>query len=79
MLVIRVPALFLLGFWFFIQNVLPGLGSLVTTASNAGGVAFWAHIGGFIAGFLVMTLYLAITRRRALPNVRRIPWRWSRW
>ena len=79
MFVIRVPALFLLGFWFFIQNVLPGLGSLVTTASNTGGVAFWAHIGGFIAGFLVMTIYLAITRRRALPNVRRIPWRWSRW
>ena len=76
--VIRVPALFLLGFWFFIQNVLPGLGSLVTSSSGAGGVAFWAHIGGFIAGFLVMALYLAITRRRFIPDVRRIPWRWSR-
>ena len=77
--VIRVPALFLLGFWFFIQNVLPGLGSLATTASGTGGVAFWAHIGGFIAGALAMTFYVAVARGRALPDVRRIPWRWSRW
>ena len=76
--VIRVPALFLLGFWFFIQNVLPGLGSLVSSASNTGGVAFWAHIGGFVAGLLAMALYLGILGRRRPADLRRIPWRWSR-
>jgi membrane associated rhomboid family serine protease len=43
--VVTVPAWLLLGFWFAMQ-VLSGLGS---TASEAG-VAFWAHIGGFVAG-----------------------------
>jgi membrane associated rhomboid family serine protease len=43
--IIRVPAWVLLGFWFTMQ-VLSGLGS---TASEPG-VAFWAHVGGFIAG-----------------------------
>ncbi|MDZ7826015.1 MAG: rhomboid family intramembrane serine protease [Gammaproteobacteria bacterium] len=43
---ISVPALFMLGYWFLLQLVsgLPSLGDAV------GGVAFWAHIGGFLAG-----------------------------
>ena len=48
---IEVPALIVLGFWFILQ-LIDGLGSL--GASNAqGGVAFFAHIGGFIAGMVV--------------------------
>jgi membrane associated rhomboid family serine protease len=43
--IVTVPAWLLLGFWFAMQ-VLSGLG---TTASEPG-VAFWAHVGGFIAG-----------------------------
>ncbi len=43
--IVTVPAWLLLGFWFAMQ-VLSGLGS---TASEPG-VAFWAHIGGFVAG-----------------------------
>lgn len=43
--IIRVPAWLLLGFWFAMQ-VLSGLGS----AASEPGVAFWAHVGGFIAG-----------------------------
>jgi membrane associated rhomboid family serine protease len=43
--IITVPAWLLLGFWFAMQ-VLSGLG---TTASEPG-VAFWAHVGGFVAG-----------------------------
>ena len=73
--VIRVPALFLLGFWLLLQNVLPGLGSL---GSTGGGVAYWAHIGGFIAGILVVALYLKATGQPMWPDVRRMPWRWSR-
>ena len=41
-----VPAFLMLGYWFLIQ-VLGGIPSL---ASEAGGVAFWAHVGGFLAG-----------------------------
>jgi membrane associated rhomboid family serine protease len=43
---IGVPAIFMLGYWFLIQ-LLQGLPAL---GSAQGGVAFWAHIGGFIAG-----------------------------
>ena len=48
---IEVPALIVLGFWFVLQ-LIDGLGSL--GASNAqGGVAFFAHIGGFVLGVIV--------------------------
>ncbi len=42
---IEVPALFMLGYWFLLQ-----LGGTAASASDVGGVAFWAHIGGFLAG-----------------------------
>jgi membrane associated rhomboid family serine protease len=41
----RIPAVFVLGFWIVLQ-VLNGLGSF----GASGGVAFFAHIGGFVAG-----------------------------
>jgi len=47
---IRIPALFVLGFWFFIQFL--GLGG--KTATN---VAFLAHIGGFIAGLILIKVF----------------------
>jgi membrane associated rhomboid family serine protease len=50
--VIPVPAWLVLGFWFAIQ-ILSG----AATPTDAGGVAYWAHAGGFAAGFL-MTLPL---------------------
>jgi membrane associated rhomboid family serine protease len=43
-----VPAAVLIGLWFLIQ-VFEGVSDLVT-ASSGGGVAYWAHIGGFIVG-----------------------------
>ena len=46
----RIPALFFLGFWFF-QQFLYGFVSLqTTTAVETGGVAYWAHAGGFLVG-----------------------------
>jgi len=47
-----IPALYMLGYWFIVQ-LLAGIASLNGNAVG-GGVAFWAHIGGFIAG-LVLT------------------------
>jgi membrane associated rhomboid family serine protease len=42
-----IPAVFVLGYWFVLQ-FLEGIGAL--GATNAPGVAFWAHIGGFLIG-----------------------------
>lgn len=47
---IPVPALFVLGYWFVLQ-FLEGIGKFGASAS--GGVAWWAHIGGFVIGVLV--------------------------
>ena len=48
---VELPAWFFLGYWFIIQ-VFSGLGSLTTMDINMGGIAFFAHIGGFIYGFI---------------------------
>ena len=46
----RVPAKVFIIIWFFVQ-FLSGLGTL-GASSSGGGIAFWAHIGGFIAGVI---------------------------
>ncbi len=50
---ITVPAFLLIG-WWFIQQLLYGIASLSPIAVSSGGIAFWAHIGGFIAGLLMI-------------------------
>ena len=47
---IRIPAIVVLGFWFFNQ-LTNGLGSL--GVDTTGGVAWFAHLGGFIAGIML--------------------------
>lgn len=49
--VVTVPALVVLGMWIAMQLV-SGVGSIATTAGSMGGVAYLAHIGGFVAGIL---------------------------
>ena len=49
--VVRLPAVYVLGFWFFLQ-ILYGLPSLGGVSS--GGVAWFAHIGGFVAGVILI-------------------------
>ncbi|HWF40109.1 MAG TPA: rhomboid family intramembrane serine protease [Candidatus Acidoferrales bacterium] len=49
----RIPAWIFIGLWFLAQ-FLSGLGSLnAPGAANAGGVAWWAHVGGFALGLLI--------------------------
>ncbi len=50
--VVALPALVVLGLWFALQ-FFSGALSLASTSAG-GGIAFWAHIGGFAFGFLVM-------------------------
>ncbi len=47
--VIEVPAIIFLGIWFLMQ-FFSGVGALAETAARTGGVAFWAHVAGFVAG-----------------------------
>jgi len=51
---VELPALLVLGFWFLIQFV-QGAASL-GVAFDHGGVAYWAHVGGFVAGVLLIKL-----------------------
>src|SRR5215203_6332623 len=48
----RISAIFMIGFWFLTQ-AFSGLASLGATTEQTSGVAVWAHIGGFVAGFLL--------------------------
>jgi membrane associated rhomboid family serine protease len=50
---IAVPAWVMLGYWFVIQFV----SGLVSFGSDQGGVAFWAHIGGFVAGVVLIKFF----------------------
>jgi membrane associated rhomboid family serine protease len=52
----EIPAWLFLGFWFLFQAWLGGF-SLVNPESGGGGVAFFAHIGGFVFGFLAVRLF----------------------
>lgn len=49
---VEIPAFFFLLFWFLFQFVSGALSSGIG-ASDQGGIAFWAHVGGFAAGLLV--------------------------
>jgi membrane associated rhomboid family serine protease len=62
-----VPAILWIGLWFALQLVsgVQGLGMM-----SEGGVAFWAHIGGFVAGVLLVWLF----PRRGLPTSAREGW-----
>lgn len=52
--VVEVPAVFFLGLWFVLQ-VLSGVGSDPTEA--IGGIAFWAHAGGFLTGLSTVWIF----------------------
>ena len=62
---IDVPAIIVLGFWFVLQ-LIDGLTSL-GLIETGGGVAFFAHIGGFVAGALIARIVLLIAARRHRP------------
>ena len=54
---VELPAFIFLGFWFLLQLFSAGL-----IPRNVGGIAFWAHIGGFIAGLLFIKIFDVIPR-----------------
>ena len=55
--VVAVPAIIVLGLWFVLQ-LFSSVGSVAdTSGTESGGVAFMAHVGGFVAGFLMAFLF----------------------
>jgi membrane associated rhomboid family serine protease len=59
---VRIPAFLVLGFWF-LQQFLAGTLSLSARTAQTGGVAWWAHIGGFVTGLLLVGLFRRRRRR----------------
>jgi membrane associated rhomboid family serine protease len=64
-LVPRIAAAFLILFWFFTQFI-SGVTSLGAPTDTSGGVAVWAHIGGFIAGLVLLQILRPRPQRRAI-------------
>ena len=61
--VVEVPAIFFLGIWFLMQFV-SGVGSIATTTAGEGGVAFWAHVAGFVTGLAGVVVFRRPERQR---------------
>ena len=66
---VALPALIVLGFWFIIQ-FFSGILSLGVQSASTDGVAWWAHIGGFVAGMSLVFLF----KRRDYRPIGRDTW-----
>ena len=54
---IRVPAWLMIGFWFVVQ-LFDGLVTISQTPAQAsGGIAYWAHVGGFVTGAVLIWVF----------------------
>ena len=66
---VRIPAWVFLGLWFLYQLIEANYG-LFSAHANVGGVAFFAHVGGFVFGLIVARWLLdaeTLSRRRSVP------------
>ena len=70
--VVELPAVAYLFLWFVVQFFQGALA--ITSSPAAGGVAWWAHIAGFIAGGLTVFVFGLRRRRRAYQPVIERPW-----
>jgi membrane associated rhomboid family serine protease len=64
--VIQVPALIVIGLWIVLQ-LFSGIGS-ISQSADSGGVAYMAHVGGFISGFVLTYLLGGNNASRRLTN-----------
>jgi rhomboid family protein len=53
----HVPAWLMLGYWFLVQFFSGTAASIAVTSQTTGGIAFWAHVGGFVAGVLMIKVF----------------------
>ena len=61
-----VPAFLILGYWFVLQL----LGGMFSLGVASGGTAFWAHVGGFVAGISLVKLFCDSKRLEARRKIR---------
>jgi membrane associated rhomboid family serine protease len=54
--IVAMPALLVIGIWIALQ-VFSGIGSIAVTDESRGGVAYWAHIGGAVAGLILVFVF----------------------
>lgn len=70
--IIELPAFFFLGFWFVLQFIQGSLYSLNSEQVAGGGVAWWAHVGGFAAGVLFLHVFRCKDWQRPVVPSRRV-------
>jgi len=51
----EIPAVLILAYWFLLQ-LFSGVGQIGYSSAAQGGIAFWAHIGGFVAGYVLIRM-----------------------
>jgi membrane associated rhomboid family serine protease len=59
----HLPAWLVLGYWFFVNFASGAATSIAETSQTSGGIAFWAHVGGFVAGIVLITILPERPRR----------------
>jgi len=64
---IEIPAFFFLGLWFVLQFL-----NATGTHGGAGGIAWWAHIGGFVFGIVFLKILLALPETGVTDRMRRV-------
>jgi rhomboid family protein len=62
-----LPAWLVLGYWFVVQ-FLSGAATAIATSQQTGGIAFWAHVGGFAGGVALIKLFPAQRRKWVYGN-----------
>jgi len=58
-----LPACIVLGYWFLVQFLSGTATSIAYTSQSGGGIAFWAHVGGFVAGIVLIKVFSERPRR----------------
>jgi len=61
--IIHIPAWVVLGYWFVLQFLSGTATALAYEGRNDSGIAFWAHVGGFVAGVVLIKLFPERQRR----------------
>jgi membrane associated rhomboid family serine protease len=61
--IIHIPAWVVLGYWFVLQFLSGTATALAYEGRNVSGIAFWAHVGGFVAGVVLIKLFPERQRR----------------
>ncbi len=54
--IVEIPSWFFIGYWFFLQ-IVSSIGAIVTNSLRFGGTAYFAHVGGFLFGFLIALVF----------------------